>query len=443
MFAETLRQLVLLDDRLTRQSISPIRGRGNDLKTHFQPAPELKVLRIRCLPCYQRQDIFVHQLVGQTDLLPPKLDALAPYLRVPELVLYPSVNLVADLQDAGPVPHYHRLLEVGVAAPPAHVNPDKVELLVELLLQGGQVHTSLGRDRDEVVVHFRREFIDETSVHEVHFVHDHQGGDVDAVAEQDVDELFIRDVLSHEDPGVVHIVDAKNVLHQLLAHLGELDVRGDRDASRVCHLYRNVRWLFVDPDSYRVQLSPQDSARLRLKDVHHEEYQVSVPRDRQDPLAEAPPGGGALDYPWEVEELNPGPVVVHDSRDDLQRRELVGADLRLRVRQPVEKGRLTHTGESDQDDGRIPRLLYVEPEGTAGALRLLLLLLPLEPRQLRLQEPHVVLRLLVDLRPVQVVFYLFDLLRDSQTRPVLRTVHAILGMWRPVLSNPRERTSHL
>src|SRR3989454_1447187 len=382
--------------------------------------------------------------MGETDLLPAKLHALAPYLRVPELVLYPSVNLIADLKDARPVPHYHRLLEVGVAAPPPHVYSDQVKLIVELLLQSGQVHTRLGGDRDEVVVHLRREFIDETSVHEVHLVHDHQGGDVDTVAEQDVDELFVCDVLPHEDTGVVHIVDTKNVLHQLLAHLGELDIRGDRDASRVCHLYRNVRWLFVDPDSDRAQLSPQDSARFRLKDVHDKEYQISVPRDRQDPLAEAPPGGRALDYPREVEELNPRSVDFHNPRDDLQRRELVGADLRLRVRQPVEEGRFTHTGESDQYDGRIPRLLYVKPERTPDALRLRLLLLPLEPRQLRLQEPHMVLRLLVDLRPVQVILYLLDLLRDSQTRPVLRTVHAILGMWRPVLSNPREtRTSHL
>src|SRR3989442_7564273 len=355
------------------------------------------------------------------------------------------MNLVADFQDARSVPHYHRLLEVGVAAPPAHVNPDQVELLVELLLQSGQVHTRLGGDRDEVVVHLRREFIDETGIHEVHLVHDHQGGDVDTVAEQNVDELFVCDVLLHENTGIVHIVDTKNVLHQLLAHPGELDVRGDRDASRVCHFYRDVRWFFVDPDSYCVQLSQQDSARFRLKDVHDKEYQISVPRDRQDPLAEAPPGGRALDYPWEVEELNPRSVDFHDPGDDLQRRELVGADLRLRVRQPVEEGRLTHTGESNEYDGRISGLLYVKPERTPGALRLLFLLLPLEPRQLRLQEPHVVLRLLVDLRPVQVLFYLLDLLRDSQTKPtVLRTVHAILGMWRPVLSGPRERrTSHL
>src|SRR3989442_9022334 len=377
--------------------------------------------------------------MGETDLLPAKLHALAPYLRVPELVLYPSVNLIADLKDARPVPHYHRLLEVGLAAPSPHVYPDQVKLIVELLFQSGKVDTCLGRDRDEVVVHFRREFIDETGVHEVHLVHDHQGGDVDTVAEQDVYELFVCDVLPQEDPGVVHIVDAKNVLHQLLAHLGELDVSGDRDASRVCHLYRNVRWLFVDPDSYRVQLSPQDSARFRLKDVHHEEYQVSVPRDRQDPLSEAPPGGRALDYPREVEELNPRSVDFHDSRDDLQRRELVGADLRLRVRQPVEEGRLTHTGEPNEYDGRISGLLYVKPERTPGALRLLFLLLPLEPRQLRLQEPHVVLRLLVDLRPVQVLLYLLDLLRYSQTKPAaLRTVHAILGMGRLVLSVARE-----
>src|SRR5713226_6904613 len=252
------------------------------------------------------------------------------------------MNLVADLQDAGPVPHYHRLLEVGLAAPSPHVYPDQVKLIVELLLQGGQVHTRLGGDRDEVVVHFRREFIDETGVHEVHLVHDHQGGDVDTVAEQDVYELFVRDVLPQEDPGVVHIVDTKYVLHQLLAYLGELDVRGDRDASRVCHFYSNVRWLFVDPDPYRAQLSPQDAARFWLKDVHQKEYQVSVPRDRQDPLAEAPPGGGALDYSREVEELNPRSVDFHDPRDDLQRRELVGADLRLRVRQPVEEGRFAH-----------------------------------------------------------------------------------------------------
>src|SRR2546428_13525551 len=102
--------------------------------------------------------------MGETELLPAKLHALAPYLRVPELVLYPSVNLVADLHDAGPVPHYHRLLEVVVAAPPPHVYPDQVELLVELLLQGGQVNTRLGLDRDEVMFPLRRAFIVETAL---------------------------------------------------------------------------------------------------------------------------------------------------------------------------------------------------------------------------------------------------------------------------------------
>src|SRR5208337_3056422 len=117
------------------------------------------------------------------DPLAAELHALPPDQGVTELVLYVPMDLVADLEDAGPVPHDHRLPEVGLAGPPAQVDSDEVQLLVDLLLERRYVDTALRGDRDEVVGQLGSELVREPRVDQVDLVHDRQRGDVYPVPE--------------------------------------------------------------------------------------------------------------------------------------------------------------------------------------------------------------------------------------------------------------------
>ena len=191
----------------------------------------------------------------------------------------------------------------------------------------------------------------------------------------------------HDDPGAVHLVDPEHVLHELLGDLRQLHRVRDGDASRGRRLYDDVGRLYVDPDARVPELLLEEGARLRLEDVDDEEDEVGVPRHREDPLAQPPSRGRALDDPGEVEDLYPRALVVQDARDDVERGELVRRYLRLRVRQPVEQGGLADAGQADEDDRPVAGLLHVESDGAPRAPRLLLLLLQPELRELPLSTP--------------------------------------------------------
>ena len=151
----------------------------------------------------QSEDILVHQSVGYANPLPTELSALAPYESVPEFILYVPVDLVAYLEYAGPVPYDHGLLEIGLSCPPAHVNPDVVETLVNLLLQSADVDVALRGDRDELVRQLGTEFVGEPCVDKVDLVHDGERGDIDPAPQEYVDELLVGYVLPYDYPALL------------------------------------------------------------------------------------------------------------------------------------------------------------------------------------------------------------------------------------------------
>src|ERR1700733_396221 len=144
----------------------------------------------------QGQHIFIHQSVGDAHALSVELDTLSPDQRIAEVVLDLAVDFVAYLEHRRPVPHYHRLLVVGLTAPPSHVYPDEIQPPIQLLLQRLDVQVALRRDGDELVRELFHQFVRETSVDQVDLVHDGERRYVDPGAEDSVDKLLVCDVLT-------------------------------------------------------------------------------------------------------------------------------------------------------------------------------------------------------------------------------------------------------
>jgi len=120
----------------------------------------------------------------------------------------------------------------------------------------------------------------------------------------------------------------------------------------------------------------------------------------------------APDESGHVEHLDLRPPVLHEAGDHVQRREVVRGDLARRVRDLIEEGRLADAREADEADRRVPALLDRVARTAAAPLEAPRLLLVLQPRQLRLQPPDVVLGRLVVRRLLDLVLDRLDLFLD-------------------------------
>src|SRR5439155_11297997 len=100
------------------------------------------------------------------------------------------------------------------------------------------------------------------------------------------------------------------------------------------------------------------------------------------------------------------------ARDHVDGREVVRRDRARRVRDLIQEGRRADAREADEADRRVPALSDRVTRSTAARLEAPRLLFVLEPGQLRLEPPDVMLRRLVVRRLLDLVFDRLDLLLD-------------------------------
>jgi len=372
---------------------------------------------------HEGQNVLVHQPVCEADLLPPEPDAPPPDQCVLELAPQTLVKRVADIPDGRATPHDQGLIVVGLAPLRPHVDPDETKLVVDLLPELVHVHVSLSRDRENVAEEPLPDPPELSGVDHVYLVQHRHRGRVDPVPEQHVDELLVADVLAEHDAGVVDPVDAEDVPHRVPPDPLQRPLRDHRDAADRGLLDHHVGRPLVGPDPYLPQLPLEDRPAPRLKDVEDEQDEVSRPRDREDTPAEALPLRGAGYDPGQVQDLYPGAPVLHHARDHLERREVVSAHLRARVRDPVQDRRLPDAGQPDEDHRGVAALLdRVALRGSAAPGGRLLLLTP-QLREPGLEHPEMPLRGLVDLRTGHLLLNLLDLLGDAHNKRTRLATH--------------------
>jgi len=105
--------------------------------------------------------------------------------------------------------------------------------------------------------------------------------------------------------------------------------------------------------------------------------------------------------------------VLQEAGDDVQRGEVVRGDLARRVRDLIQEGRLADAREADEADRRVPALLDRIAWSATAPLEAPRFLFVLEPRQLRLQPPDVMLGRLIVRRLLDLVLDRLDLFLDG------------------------------
>src|SRR6266540_7413820 len=365
------------------------------------------------VPRHEREDVFVLKDVVEPDALPGMGRAPPPHVREPELEADVSVDRVADHADRAPALHDHRLDEVRFLPVRLHVDADELQALVDLLLEPGEPLALDRGDRHDLPA--LESFLDLAEVvtaDEIDLVQDDEGGDVDAVRRQHVDEFVLADVLAHDDVAAQVSELPDHVRDHLLRDL--LQGHGRIDCEPAAHLLLNydVRRSRVHADAGGMELV-REHGHVRLEDVDHEEDEVAHAGDGDDLAASPAPLGGAADDARHVQDLDPRALVLHEPRDHLERGEVVRADLARRGGDRVEERGLPRRRESHEADRRVPRLLDGVADAAPLAFRRALLLLVLQPGELRLQLADVVLRVFVVLRPRELVLDRPDVLVDG------------------------------
>src|SRR3989454_928118 len=222
----------------------------------------------------------------------------------------------------------------------------------------------------------------------------------------------IRHVLPHDDRAVQVAPLPADVRDHLRVELRELDRRIHGEPAAVRLRERDVRGPLVQADPREMQFVRED-LDMGLEHIDHQQEEITSPGDRQDLLAAPAALRCAPDEPGHVEHLDLRPAVLHEARDDVQRREVVRGDLARRIRDLIEERRLSDAREADEPDRRVPALLDRVARTAAAPLEAPRLLFVLEPRQLRLQPPDVVLGRLVVRRLLDLVLDRLDLFLDG------------------------------
>ena len=85
-------------------------------------------------PPYYRKHILVNNFVIQSDLLSCELDTFAPYLGKLEVPYHVSVDFAANIVDCATSWHDEGFHIVGLFALWLHIDPDKIQLVIDFLL---------------------------------------------------------------------------------------------------------------------------------------------------------------------------------------------------------------------------------------------------------------------------------------------------------------------
>src|SRR2546428_333556 len=213
----------------------------------------------------------------------------------------------------------------------------------------------------------------------------------------------------------------RHVRDHLRVELRQFDRRIHGETAAVRLRQGDVRGPLVEADPREMQFVRED-VDMGLEHVNHQEDQVARAGHGQDLLPATAALRRAPDESGHVEHLDLRPAVLHEAGDHVQRGEVVRGDLARCVRDLVQQGRLADAREADEADRRVPALLDRIARPAAAPLEAPRLLLVLEPRQLRLQPPDVVLGRLVVRRLLDLILDRLDLFLDRHldTGPIGR-----------------------
>src|SRR3989475_8277773 len=368
----------------------------------------------------------------EADLLSGELGGRPPHVRVPESLAPIAVDRVAHHADVGILLHDHGIRHVRFLSLRLQEDAHEPEGRVDLVLQARETDALLRGDRDELPSRqLRLELLHVVRGDEVDLVHDDERPQEDAVPREDVDELVLRDVLPHDDRAVQVAPLPADIRDHLRVELRELDRRIHGEPAAVRLRERYVRGSLVQADPREMQFVRED-VDVGLEHIDHQQEEIASPGDGQDLLAAPAAVRGAADESGHVEHLDLRPAVLHEAGNDVQRGEVVRGDLARRVRDLIEEGRLADAREADEPDRRVSALLDRVARTAAAPLEAPRLLFVLEPRQLRLQPPDVVLGRLVVRRLLDLVLDRLNLFLDRHldTGPIGRGAKRFLPEYR-------------
>src|SRR5256712_1703178 len=358
----------------------------------------------------------------EASLLPGELCDRAPDVRVQDALAPAAVDRVAHHADVRSLLPDHRIRHVRFLPLRLQEDAHEPEGRVDLVLEARETDAFFGGDRDEPPSRkLRLELHNVVRGHEVDLVHDHERPQVGAVPREDVRELVLRDRLPDGDRAVPLAPLAADVRDHLRVELRQFDRRIHGETAAVRLRQGDVRGPLVEADPREMQFVRED-VDMGLEHVDHQEDQVARAGDGQDLLPATAALRRAPDETGHVEHLDLRPAVLHEAGDHVQRGEVVRGDLARCVRDLVQQGRLANAREADEADRRVPALLDRVARPAAAPLEAPRLLLVLEPRQLRLQPPDVVLGRLVVRRLLDLVLDRLDLFLDRHldTGPIGR-----------------------
>src|SRR6266516_1036591 len=238
------------------------------------------------------------------------------------------------------------------------VNPDEIEGLPDPLSKEVHVQALLCGYGHKIAADLFLRGGQVLLVNQVHLVQDDESASVYSVPSPDVDQLIVSDVVSHQNAAITDPVLLNYSLYSCWSELGKFDARGQRKATLVAPSDDHVGGLLVDPNAH-----------------------LST-------------------------------IVKEYSRDHRQSSDSVGCHFRLCVRQTIQNRRLAHAGKTNQNYRRVASLLDLESRSSAfgsGALEL-----SSKPGELGLQQPNMMLSVLVDLGLTHLPLDLLNLLRKTQ-----------------------------
>eukprot|EP00047_Mylnosiga_fluctuans_P001872 m.222272 g.222272 ORF g.222272 m.222272 type:complete len:496 (+) comp10733_c0_seq1:131-1618(+) len=376
------------------------------------------------------------------DLLGLVLDGRAPHQRVFQLADDRPVQPVAKVLDGVLfVAQHDGRLVVRQLALGLRVDAHEVEVLPHLLEQVVEVPLVVGGDRDTV-----RHLVDNVQLLDgdlVDLVEHVDGGDVHAVALDDVDQLVLRRVIAQHNVRVVDAILAEDGLDRVEVQVRRRDHRRQVDAALLLAAERDVWRLPVQPDAEALELTLDDLlVPERLQDIKADEDQIARTRNCNDLATTTLAILGTLNDSRKVEQLDLGTLVVDDTGHGRQCRELVRCDLGVHAGQVRQERGLADGWEADEANAGVTRLRDVEAFAGWAATALGGNELTAELGKLGLELAKMEARGLVLLRAGHLGLDILDFLKDrhlccASRWPLPDGMQSILGTHPPHLSREK------
>src|SRR6266851_7640902 len=248
------------------------------------------------------------------------------------------MNALANVVQARAGGEYQGFDKVRLPIGPLQVDPDKIQSTPDLIHQLVHVRVLLCGNRHEIFPDLLLDRVQVLLVHQVHLVQDQNRRSVFHTTRKNIDQLVIRNVVPNDDATVRDAESFHDSLDSCRSKLCQLERSCDRYSSLIRPVDSYIRRLLVQPNTHLVNLVQQGLQLTRLKYVQDQHDQVSIPGYRENSSPPSPARRGSTNYPGQVEDLNIGPIMPHDSWNNCQCGERVGGDLGLGIGQSVENG---------------------------------------------------------------------------------------------------------